>query len=91
VLKLMQIMHGKGLLARDESRRTHVYRPAVSAERTQRQMVGDLLERVFEGSARQLVLQALSAKHVSSEELAAIRSLLDDFEHEQQPREGDER
>jgi len=80
VLKLMQIMTAKGLLERDESRRTHVYRPAVSAEKTQRQLVGHLLDRAFEGSARKLVLQALSAKPVSAEELSQIRSLLDAIE-----------
>ena len=80
VLKLMQIMTAKGLVERDESRRTHVYRPAVSAEKTQRQLVGDLLDRAFEGSARKLVLQALSAKPVSTEELSQIRSLLDAIE-----------
>lgn len=80
VLKLMQIMTAKGLVERDESRRTHVYRPAASAEKTQRQLVGDLLDRAFEGSARKLVLQALSAKPVSAEELSQIRSLLDAIE-----------
>jgi len=76
----MQIMHDKGLLARDESRRSHVYRPTLPAEKTQRQLVADLLDRAFEGSAEKLVMQALSAKQVSAEELAQIRALLDEIE-----------
>ena len=75
-LKLMQIMLDKGLLRRDESRRPQVYTPAVSKDRTQRQLVGDLLERVFDGSARQFVLQVLSAKNASPQEMAEIRRLL---------------
>ena len=66
VLKLMQIMYGKGLLERDESSRSHVYEPVVSRERTQRGMVGDLIERAFAGSTSQLVLRALSAKPASA-------------------------
>ncbi len=84
VLKFMQIMHDKGLLVRDESQRSHVYQPRVPAEKTQRQLVADLLERAFEGSARNLVMQALSAKKVSPEELAQIRSLLDEIERKEQ-------
>ncbi len=80
VLKLMQIMTTKGLLERDESQRTHVYRPRVPAEKTQRQLVADLLERAFEGSARQLVMQALSSSKVTPQELAEIRALLDELE-----------
>jgi predicted transcriptional regulator len=80
VLKVMQIMHDKGLVARDEAKRSHVYRAAVPREHTQRQIVGDLLERVFGGSARALVLQALSARRASPKELAEIRKLLDEFE-----------
>ena len=83
VLKFMQIMIKKGLLDRDKSQRTHVYRPCVPAEKTRRQLVGDLLERAFEGSAEQLVVQALSAKKVSPDELAKIRALLDEMEGEE--------
>jgi predicted transcriptional regulator len=79
----MQIMHDKGLLVRDESHRSHVYRPTLPAEKTQRQLVADLLDRVFEGSAEQLVMQALSAKKISTEELAQIRVLLDEIANEQ--------
>ena len=75
-LKLMQIMLTKGLLRRDESRRPQVYSPAVSKGRAQRQMVRDLLERAFDGSASQFVLQVLSAKNASAEEMAEIRRLL---------------
>ena len=81
-LKLMQIMLEKGLLRRDESQRPQVYAPAVSKDRTQRQLVGDLLERVFDGSARQFVLQVLSAKKASREEMAEIRRLLRKAERE---------
>ena len=80
VLKLMQIMHDKRLLDRDESQRSHVYRPAVPAEKTQRQLVSDLIDRAFEGSARKLVMQALSSHRASPEELKQIRSLLDEID-----------
>ena len=80
VLKLMQIMTEKGLLARDEKERTHVYRPAVRRELTQRQLAGDLLDKVFGGSAAALLLQALSSKRASKQELAEIRQLLDEME-----------
>ena len=82
-LKLMQIMTDKGLLRRDESRRTHVYEAVVPAEQTQRQLVGDLLDRAFGGSARKLVMHALSTKKASPEEIADIRRLLDDMEGRQ--------
>jgi predicted transcriptional regulator len=82
-LKLMQIMTDKGLLDRDEGRRTHVYRPRVPAEQTQRTLVRDLLDRAFAGAADQLVMRVLSAKKVSPDELARIRELLDRAEREQ--------
>jgi len=75
-LKLMQIMLGKGLLTRDESTRPQVYAPAVSRDKAQRQLVGQMLEKVFEGSTSRLVMQALSAKKASPEELAEIRRLI---------------
>jgi predicted transcriptional regulator len=77
VLKLMQLMAQKGLLARDESQRSHVYRPATTEAQTQRRLLGDLMERAFSGSAGQLVLRALSVKRASPGELAEIRELLD--------------
>src|SRR5262245_57842533 len=77
VLKLMQIMTDKGLLARDESKRTHVYRPRHSEDRTLRPLVDDLLHRAFGGSARKLVMQALSSKKASRDELDEIQKLID--------------
>ena len=79
VLKLLQIMTDKGLVQRDESDRSHVYRASLTEEQTQRQLVKDLLDRAFGGSAQKLVLQALAAKKTSSEELAQIRKVLDEF------------
>ena len=79
ILKLMQIMHEKGLVLRDESARTHIYQPRKDREQTQRQLVGDLLERAFGGSALSLVMQALSTKRASQEELAEIGKLLRDI------------
>ena len=76
VLKLMQIMTEKGLVLRDERERTHIYRTKVTADVTQKRMVKDLLDRVFDGSAAQLVQQALSAKRVTAGELAEIKRLL---------------
>jgi len=80
VLKTMQIMFDKGFVERDDTFRSHVYRARVSREQTQRQVVGHLLERVFGGSASQLVIQALTAKKTSPTELAEIRRLLDEME-----------
>ena len=80
VLKLMQIMAEKGLVDRDETERAHVYHARWSEQKTQRQLVGDLLDRAFGGSSSQLVLQALSSKKASSKELAAIRQMLDELE-----------
>ena len=79
-LKLMQIMFEKGLVNRDDTNRSHVYSAAVTRQKTQRQMVGQLLDQVFEGSAQQLILQALSAKKSPRSELAEIRKLLDQLE-----------
>jgi BlaI family penicillinase repressor len=77
VLKLMQNMTDKGLVRRDESARTHVYEAAYTEDHTQRQLVSDLLDRVFDGSAAKLIMQALAAAKTSDEELAEIRKLLD--------------
>jgi predicted transcriptional regulator len=77
VLKLLQIMTEKRLVRRDEGARSHVYEAAGSEERTQRQLVGDLLDRAFDGSAARLVMQALAAKKASREELAEIRKLIE--------------
>lgn len=80
VLKFLQIMTEKGLVTRDESQRTHVYQAKLSQEQTQSQLVGDLLDRAFGGSAQKLVLQALSAKKATPAELDQIRRLLDNLE-----------
>ena len=76
VLKLMQIMTEKELVVRDESERTHVYQAAYTEDQTQRQLVSDLLDRAFDGSAAKLVLQALSSNTTSAQELEEIRKLL---------------
>ena len=76
VLKLLQIMTHKRLVSRDESSRSHVHEATSTEEETQQQLVADLLDRVFDGSARKLVLQALSARKTSRGELAQIRRLL---------------
>jgi predicted transcriptional regulator len=78
-LKLMQIMAEKGLVARDESDRTHVYTAKGSQGETQRALVSDLVDRAFGGSAAALVLQALQSGDTSPEELAEIERLIDDY------------
>jgi BlaI family transcriptional regulator, penicillinase repressor len=82
VLKLFQIMMAKGLVVRDESERTHVYRASRSEAQTQRQLINDLLHRAFSGSASKLVMQALATKKASANELAAIRNLIENLERE---------
>jgi BlaI family penicillinase repressor len=77
VLKLMQLMAEKGLVTRDESARSHVYTAAVPEGRIKHHLVRDMVERVFEGSAADLVLQALSSQHASKKEIEQIRDLLD--------------
>jgi len=79
-LKLMQIMVEKGSLVRENDDRRHIYRPALSEERTQKQLVQDLLDRVFAGSAEKLVMRALSARKVSPTELKRIREMLREME-----------
>lgn len=80
MLKLMQIMTDKGLLLRDESQRSHVYRARQKEAVTQKQLVKDLVSRAFGGSTEKLVMQALSSKKATAQELADIRKLLDDME-----------
>ena len=79
VLKFMQIMAEKGLVHRDEKQRAHVYTPARSREWTQQQLAADLMERAFSGSARALLVGALSARKTSKAELAELRKLLDEY------------
>ena len=81
-LKLMQIMTEKGLVVRDESQRAHVYHPAWTEQKTQRQLMNDLVERAFAGSPMKLVMQALSTKKATPQELDEIRDLLQKMEGE---------
>lgn len=80
VLKLMQIMADKALLLRDESQRSHIYRVRQKESVTQRQLVKDLVSRAFGGSTKKLVMQALSSKKATAQEIADIRKLLDEME-----------
>jgi BlaI family penicillinase repressor len=76
----MQIMTDKGLVVRDESQRAHVYTASASAQKTQGQLIENLIDRAFGGSPARLVMQALSGTKASREELSAIRQLLDQME-----------
>ncbi|HVI47347.1 MAG TPA: BlaI/MecI/CopY family transcriptional regulator [Chitinophaga sp.] len=82
-LKLMQIMHEKGLLQRDASSKTHIYTAAVSQEKTQEQLLNKMIDTVFGGSASRLVLQALGNHRSSNEELDKIREYLAEMEKNQ--------
>jgi predicted transcriptional regulator len=79
---MMQIMTEKRLVERDESQRPQIYQARLPQEQTQRQLVSHLLERAFDGSAKQLVMQALSVKEISDAELAHVEQLLDRLEGE---------
>ncbi len=80
-LKLMQIMHEKGLVKRDESMRTHVYQPAVNKEKTQKHLLNKMIDSLFGGSSTQLVLQALGNgdQKISSEELEELQTLINNL------------
>ena len=80
VLKLLQIMTTKGIVRRNQTQRAHVYEAGLPAEQTKRQLAGDILQRVFEGSASQLMMHALAGKRASQEEIEEIRHLLDEYE-----------
>ena len=80
-LKLMQIMAEKGLVTRDESSRTHIYAARLTQDQTQQQLVSDLVNRAFGGSAAALVMQALNAHATTSDEIAEIQKILE--EHRQ--------
>ncbi|MDR1841981.1 MAG: BlaI/MecI/CopY family transcriptional regulator [Holophagales bacterium] len=84
VLKCLQVMTDKGLVTRDQSERSHVYAPVQTEDQTQRSLVDDLLARAFGGSAKKLVMQALSARPASQQELEQIRELLDRAREETQ-------
>jgi predicted transcriptional regulator len=79
-LKLLQIMTTKGLVTRTEDQRAHVYEAALPAEKTKQQFAADVLQRVFRGSASQLMQHALSGRRSSKKELEEIRRLLDEYE-----------
>lgn len=87
-LKLLQIMTEKGLVERDERERTHVYKAKLSEDQTQRQLVRDLLDRAFGGSAGKLVMQALATKRASADELREIRKVIDGVKGEREARRG---
>jgi predicted transcriptional regulator len=80
VLKLLQIMADKGLVTRDETERAHVYAARLAQADTQRQLVRDLVDRAFGGSAESLVLQALRGRRATSDEIARLRRVLDELE-----------
>ena len=80
VLKLLQIMTVKGTVRRNEEQRAHVYEACQPATETKRQLVGDVLQRVFEGSASELMIHALEGRRTSKEELGELRHLLDEYE-----------
>lgn len=80
VLKMLQIMTTKGSVRRNEDQRAHVYEACVPAEKTKQQLAGDVLQRVFEGSASQLMLHALAGRRTSREELDELRRMLDEYE-----------
>ncbi len=85
-LKQMQLMHEKGLLQRTERYRSHLYEAAVTKEDAQARFAGDLMHRIFEGSARNLVLGALTAQRASPADLAEIRRMFDKFEKRRKSR-----
>jgi predicted transcriptional regulator len=78
-LKLMQIMHEKGLVKRDDSMKTHIYQPAVSREKTQKHLLGKMINTLFGGSPTELVIQALGNHKASAEELEAIQKMIDNL------------
>jgi BlaI family penicillinase repressor len=80
VLKMLQIMTTKGSVRRNEDQRAHVYEACVPAEKTKQQLAGDVLQRVFEGSASQLMLHALAGRRTSRAEIEELRRLLDEYE-----------
>jgi predicted transcriptional regulator len=80
VLKFMQIMAEKGLVRRNETQRAHIYEAAKAREWTQQQLAGDLLDRAFSGSAKALLIGALSARKATKKDLAELRKLLDEYE-----------
>jgi predicted transcriptional regulator len=84
-LKQLQMMHEKGLVRRSERFRTHLYEAGVTREEAEALFAGELMNRVFQGSVRNLVLGALNAKHASQEDLGEISRLIDEFEKRRKP------
>jgi predicted transcriptional regulator len=80
VLKLMQIMTEKGSVRRNETQRAHVYEVCQPAEKTKRGLAADVLERVFKGSASELMMHALAGRRASKEEIAELRRLINEYE-----------
>ncbi|MCG8653893.1 MAG: BlaI/MecI/CopY family transcriptional regulator [Pirellulales bacterium] len=83
-LKMMQVMNEKGLLTKNEKHRPQTYRPTVSETQTQTRLVDDLIQRAFQGAIDQLVLRAVSSKHLSEQERAQVKELLRKLEEESQ-------
>jgi BlaI family transcriptional regulator, penicillinase repressor len=83
VLKLLQIMTAKGLVRRNEDQRAHIYEAGLPAEETKRQLAGDVLQRVFEGSASQLMMHVLAGRRSSREEIEQLRQLLEEHARRQ--------
>jgi BlaI family transcriptional regulator, penicillinase repressor len=81
-LKIMQIMHTKGLVKRDEENRSHIYSPAISQKETQKSLVNNFMSTAFGGSAKNLVMHALGQGETSKEELKEIRAFLDKLEND---------
>jgi predicted transcriptional regulator len=79
-VKMLAIMLQKGLLKRDEDAQPHVYRPAITRTKTGKRILDDLIEKVYDGSAMSLVLQALSSRKATKEELDQVRRMLDQME-----------
>ena len=79
-LKLMQIMHEKGLLTREREGKTHIYQPAVSQEKVRKQLLNKLMDTAFEGSAMKLIMQALGNESTSADELTQIKSFIEKLE-----------
>jgi BlaI family penicillinase repressor len=86
VLKFLQIMTTKGTVRRNETQRAHVYEACLPAEQTKRQLAGDMLQRVFEGSASQLMMHALAGRKASREEIDELRRLLNQYESDEKER-----
>jgi BlaI family penicillinase repressor len=86
VLKFLQIMTAKGTVRRNETQRAHVYEACLPAEQTKRQLAGDMLQRVFEGSASQLMMHALAGRKASRQEIEELRRLLKQYEFEERER-----